>query len=75
MFSCADISSGYWWGIPIVMMVLCVLMMRGRMGGLMCGRAGPGKDGGSARDILDSRYARGEIDKQEYEEKKKTLTD
>jgi len=28
----------------------------------------------SARKILDERYARGEIDRQEYEEKKRDLT-
>jgi uncharacterized membrane protein len=28
----------------------------------------------SARDILDRRYASGDIDKAEYEEKKRTLT-
>jgi uncharacterized membrane protein len=28
----------------------------------------------SATDILDKRYVSGEIDKEEYEEKKRTLT-
>jgi putative membrane protein len=31
-------------------------------------------EGGSALDILDERFARGEIDVQEYEERKKILT-
>lgn len=70
----------FWWILPIFMMILCFFMMRGRWGSMMCG-CGPrsidrqqteGPD--SARDILDRRYASGEIDKAEYEEKRKTLT-
>ena len=63
---------GYWWIFPLVMMFFCFLIMRG------CGRRmrwygpfqGPGE---SPRDILNKRYARGEIDREEYDEKKKVL--
>jgi uncharacterized membrane protein len=66
--------------IPIVMMILCFLMMRRRRGTMMsrfgcCGRdwqQGKGKE--SSMDILDRRYASGDIDKTEYEEKKRALT-
>jgi uncharacterized membrane protein len=71
----------FWWIVPIVMMFLCFFMMRGRRRYRMCG-FGPrsfdnnqtnGQD--SAIKILDRRYASGEIDKTEYEEKKRTLTE
>jgi len=59
----------WWWLIPIAMMVLCFLMMHGRRG-CVTGwpRSRPGSD--SALEILDKRYARGEISKEDYEEKK-----
>ena len=70
----------FWWIVPIVMMILCFFIMRGRRGPMMngfgcCGRRwrqAKGKE--SSMDILDRRYASGDIDKTEYEEKKRTLT-
>ena len=70
----------FWWIIPLIMMVLCFFMMRGRRGAMMCGfgprAAGEGQTGASdsAREILDKRYALGEISKEEYEKKKVTLS-
>ncbi len=70
----------YWWIAPVLMMVLCFLMMRGRRGSMICGFGSRPKDSqqnkasDSAIDILDKRYASGEINKEEYEEKKRTLT-
>jgi uncharacterized membrane protein len=51
-----------WWIFPLVMIVLCFLMMRGRKGSMMCGFGS-----------RDKRYASGEIDKEEYEEKNRIL--
>lgn len=70
-----------WWLIPIAMMILCFFMMRGRRGSMMCGfgSRGPGwqhtGNSESAIDILDKRYASGEINKDEYQEIKRSLTD
>ena len=71
----------WWWIVPIIMMILCFFMMRGRRGSIMCGFGSRVVDGqqteiaDSAKDILDRRYAAGEINKDEYEEKKRTLTE
>jgi len=71
----------FWWIVPIFMIILCFLMMRGRRGSMMCGLGSIDIDSkqtrtsDSAMDILDKRYASGEINKVEYEEKKRTLTE
>ena len=71
MFAYGPIWNGFhwWWIIPIVMMVFCFLMMR-RGTGCMMGRR---RFNESAREILDRRYASGEIGKEEYEEKKRHI--
>ncbi len=66
---------GLWWIFPLVMMALCFLLFRGGRGFKMCGqnfrRGGPTRN--SIIGILEERYAKGEIDREEYEEKKKVL--
>ena len=68
-----------WWICPILMIAICFFMMRGRRGSMMCGFGFRDKDrhhistSDSATDILDKRYASGDIDKEEYEDKKRTL--
>ena len=81
MFDSAFTCNSLWWIVPIVMMILCFFMMRGRRWSMMCGfgRRDIGnyqtRGSDSAIDILDKRYASGEINKDEYEEKKRTLTE
>ena len=76
----AEVSNfSLWWLFPLVMIALCFLMMRGRKGSMMCGFGSSDEDSyrinvsDSAKNILDKRYASGEIDKEEYEEKNRIL--
>ena len=72
----------YWWGhgmgfmwiFPLIFLFVFLYILRGMFG--------QGRGGGngstqqeSAREILDKRFARGEIGKEEYEEMKKALED
>ena len=82
MFPCFAFGYGYWWIFPIimiVMIVLCFFMMRGHAGSMMC-RPGFSKSGSHIEsasdrslDILNRKNAQGEINKQEYEEKKEDI--
>lgn len=68
-------TMGFGWIFMILFWVLVILIVLG-LGRWMIGMgsqrgAPPGK---SALDILDERYARGEIGKAEYEEKRAAIT-
>ena len=74
---------GWWWIFPLLMIALCFFMMqmmRRRGGSTMCGFGSLGLDSqhvnpsDSGIDILNKRYALGEISKEEYEEKKRALS-
>jgi uncharacterized membrane protein len=56
------------------MIIICFFMMRSK--GIMCGHSSRdthNQGTESAREILDKRYAGGEIDETEYERKKRDL--
>ena len=79
MYAAESFNFSLWWIFPLVMIALCFLMMRNRKGSMMCGFGSRDEDShrinvsDSAKDVLDKRYARGEIDKEEYEERNRTL--
>jgi len=80
MYCSEFFNSSWWWIWPVLMIAMCYFMMRGRRGSMMCGFGPHYKKrpniniSDSAAEILDKRYAAGDIDKTEYEEKKRILT-
>lgn len=70
-------GAGWGWVFLAILLigvaVLAVVLVR-----VLAGRGGPTPDGGGrsqARQILDERYARGEIDVEEYDERRRRLND
>ena len=78
----SDSGSGWWWGFGALHMLLFwavlifVIVVLVRWITNMPGPRGSGSDtgGGRALDILKERYARGEINKEEFEQKKRDLS-
>lgn len=61
------------WIIPLIFLIVMLLFLF-RSGGLpTCGGRGMRDREESAKEILDRRYARGEINQEEYQRMKKDL--
>lgn len=79
MFGCEHGCPSFWWIGPIFLFILiigCIFIMRGCS--CMSGWHFPGGrtrrfTDKSATEILDKRYALGEIDRKEYEEMKNLI--
>jgi uncharacterized membrane protein len=68
-----EFFEGYWWIFPLVMVFLCFFFMRRCSERRWCGFREYDSQKDSAMDILNKRYAEGDIDQAEYEEKRKIL--
>ena len=67
-------GSGFGFGFSGLGMVLVWVVIIGAVVLLIRAFAGSASGGGnSARHLLDERFARGEIDREEYEEKRRLL--
>ncbi|MDD7967940.1 SHOCT domain-containing protein [Actinomycetospora sp. DW7H6] len=64
------VSAVLWWVLVVAIVVGVVRWLRVAPGGTS---GGPGPRG-EARDILDRRFARGEIDADEYAERRRVLS-
>lgn len=60
--------------IIVSIVLLVVWLVRQTAGGVTAAGPGATPEGESALEILKKRYANGEIDKDEFEEKRKVLT-
>ena len=69
-----EFCGGYWWIFPLVMIFFCIFFMRRGCSRKMCGFGEYFGSGDSAMEILKKRYVSGEINQQEFEEKKEKLT-
>lgn len=56
----------WWWILIPIILILAIFLFKG--GGMMNSK---GKE--SPMDILDNRFANGEISKEKYEEQKRTI--
>jgi len=68
---------GFWWLMPIGMIIFWGLIIWGIVALVRSNRHGHHmmtSSSDSALEILKTRYAKGEISKEEYEEKKKTIS-
>ena len=73
-----DMSNhGWWWGfgpLPMLLFWVLVIVALVALGKWIFGRSGDPRDK-TALDILKEHYARGEIGKEEFEQKKRDLND
>lgn len=69
-------NHGWWWGfgaIPMLLFWVLIVLAIAVLAKWLFGKPGETPRGNSALDILKERHARGEIDREEFEQKKRDL--
>jgi putative membrane protein len=66
-------GTGLFWLWPLLVVIGLVLLGYVGYRLVQSGPTGGSNDGGEARRVLDERFARGEIDEQEYLRRRSTL--
>lgn len=61
------------WIFPAIFLIVLLLFLFRTGGSPMCGRRGTRDSGASAQEILDRRYALGELNRDEYQRMKQDL--
>ena len=73
-FMMLSLHSVLWVGLLVLLIVGISLIIRSHVRGQAQPGNSPATNLESAQDILDDRYARGEIDREEYLQRKQDLT-
>lgn len=68
-------GTAFWWVMPLLMMVFMVVACFVLMRGMFASHGHSHGHHGSGLRILGERFARGEISREEYDEKRKLLED
>ncbi|MDF2977082.1 MAG: hypothetical protein K0S40_1810 [Actinomycetospora sp.] len=68
------LSALLWWVLAVVLLVAVLRWLRTPASAALDRPGGPGAVRSDAREVLDVRFAKGEIDADEYAERRRLLT-
>jgi putative membrane protein len=70
-----DMMGGWFGGVLMMLLMLALVVGAVVLALRLLGYAPAGRSSGRALDILNERFARGEIDRAEYEDRRRALQD